>query len=304
MASSSSYNNVSNDMEMEEMWKNLSLTEDENVGITFDDIEEENDDNDNQYMWCLIGKLFTNRSYSIPHMKSTLDGLWRPKRGVMFEEIVDNMFRIQFFHEFDYKKVIEGDPWTFKKHLFAMKELMGGEQPSQLRLDVAYIWVHVHDIPFNMRSIALFKEFVKADEKDYGEYIRLRVGINLDKPLLRGTWLPRKNDKAWVKFKYEKLPNYCYVCGYLGHVEDECDKVFSFPTLLDAPRQYLGELLRAQVGRRIATDAVGERWLVKSINKVQQKQGLKRGQREDGICADDGLKEYIGSEIIMEGPRS
>ncbi|CAO2816224.1 unnamed protein product [Amaranthus hypochondriacus] len=166
-----------------------------------------------------------------------------------------------------------------------MKELTGGEQPSQLRLDVAYIWVQVHDIPFNMRSIAhkqkirtLFKKFVKADEKDYGEYIRLRVGINLDKPLLRGTWLPRKNDKAWVKFKYEKLPNYCYVCGYLGHIEDECDMVFSFPALLDAPRQYPGELLRAQAGRRIATDVVGERWLMKSINEVQQKQGLKRGQ--------------------------
>ncbi|CAO2816197.1 unnamed protein product [Amaranthus hypochondriacus] len=310
MASSSSYNNGSNDMEMEEMWKKLSLTEDKNVEISFDDIEVENDDSDNQYKWCLVGKLFTNRSYSVPHMKSTLAGLWRPQKGVMFEDIVDNMFRIQFFHEIDYKKVIEGGPWTLKKHLFAMKELTGGEQSSQLRLDVAYIWVQVHDIPFNIRSIAhkqkigsLFKEFVKADEKDYREYIRLRVGINLDKPLLRGTWLPRKNDKAWVKFKYEKLPNYCYVCGYLGHVEDECDKVFSFPALLDALRQYPSELLRAQAGRRIATDAVGERWLVKFINEVQQKQGLKKGQGEDGNYADDGLKVNIGSGIIMDSEK-
>ena len=33
-----------------------------------------------------------------------------------------------------------------------MKELTWGEQKSQLHLDVAYIWVQVHDIPFNMCS--------------------------------------------------------------------------------------------------------------------------------------------------------
>ncbi|CAO2816223.1 unnamed protein product [Amaranthus hypochondriacus] len=88
MASSSSYNNGSNDMEMEEMWKKLSLTEDENVEISFDDIEVENDDNDNQYRWCLVGKLFTNRSYSVPHMKNTLAGLWRLKKGLCLRRLL------------------------------------------------------------------------------------------------------------------------------------------------------------------------------------------------------------------------
>ena len=72
-----------------------------------------------------------------------------------------------------------------------------------------------------------------------------------------------------VKFKCEKLSNYFYVCGYLGHVKDECEKVFSFPALLDALRQYPGELLRAQVGRRTSTNVVGENWLVKLIKEGQ-----------------------------------
>lgn len=39
---------------------------------------------------------------------------------------------------------------------------------------------------------------------------------------------------------------------------------------------------------------------MKSIKEGQQKQGLKRGQGEDGNNVDDVLKEYIGQETMMD----
>lgn len=31
-----------------------------------------------------------------------------------------------------------------------------------------------------------------------------------------------ERDPIWLRFKYERLPNFCYYCGCLGHLEREC----------------------------------------------------------------------------------
>ena len=43
-------------------------------------------------------------------------------------------------------------------------------------------------------------------------------------PLKRCTMVVNgKGEKVWVYFRYEKLLNFCYWCGTIGHVEDDCD---------------------------------------------------------------------------------
>ncbi|KAI9095395.1 hypothetical protein K1719_026429 [Acacia pycnantha] len=51
----------------------------------------------------------------------------------------------------------------------------------------------------------------------------IKKGWGLDKvdirePLISGLWVPRPHrDKIWVTMKYERLQNYCYDCGRIGH---------------------------------------------------------------------------------------
>uniref|UniRef100_A0A803QQ09 CCHC-type domain-containing protein n=1 Tax=Cannabis sativa TaxID=3483 RepID=A0A803QQ09_CANSA len=58
----------------------------------------------------------------------------------------------------------------------------------------------------------------------WGPFLRIRVGIDVYKPLLRGQMVtfPWITDDLWLDFRYERLPDFCYECGIKGHVFDKC----------------------------------------------------------------------------------
>ena len=61
-------------------------------------------------------------------------------------------------------------------------------------------------------------------DADGGSFLRLKIFIDLSLPLCRGCLVTLENDKqVWVSFKYERLPNVCYWCGRLTHVDKDCD---------------------------------------------------------------------------------
>ncbi|MFQ6645395.1 hypothetical protein Gotur_018939 [Gossypium turneri] len=56
-----------------------------------------------------------------------------------------------------------------------------------------------------------------------GEFCRLRIKLNVQKPLRRGIFVSIGNgNRIWIPFKYEKLPTFCFGCGKLGHGLQEC----------------------------------------------------------------------------------
>lgn len=62
-------------------------------------------------------------------------------------------------------------------------------------------------------------EAVDVDEKDigWGHCMRIKIYIDLTRPLARGTSATVKGEKHWVSFKYEKLPKFCFKCGCIIH---------------------------------------------------------------------------------------
>ncbi|OMO77512.1 Zinc knuckle CX2CX4HX4C [Corchorus olitorius] len=54
-------------------------------------------------------------------------------------------------------------------------------------------------------------------------FLRVKVSIDFKKPLLARFWFPCKaNDRRWAELQYEKLGDYCYECGRLGHKGKFC----------------------------------------------------------------------------------
>ncbi|KAL0439965.1 UNVERIFIED_CONTAM: hypothetical protein Slati_2479500 [Sesamum latifolium] len=58
-----------------------------------------------------------------------------------------------------------------------------------------------------------------------GSPMRIRVGLNVNKPLRRVLKLRTAlGDELLISFTYERFPNFCYLCGRLNHLSKSCDK--------------------------------------------------------------------------------
>lgn len=57
----------------------------------------------------------------------------------------------------------------------------------------------------------------KEDGVGWGEYLQVRVSLDITKPLARGRFLKLNEAHTWVAFQYEKLPKFCFHCGIIRH---------------------------------------------------------------------------------------
>ncbi|MBA0613667.1 hypothetical protein Godav_014054, partial [Gossypium davidsonii] len=95
-------------------------------------------------------------------------------------------------------------------------------------------WLQIHDAPIGLFSENLAKllenfigAFLEYDGSNLGRenrnYMRVRVQIDVRKPLRRKKQVMSNGVCSYVKFKYERLMLFHFFCGCLGHNDSYCD---------------------------------------------------------------------------------
>ena len=97
--------------------------------------------------------------------------------------------------------------------------------------------------------------YIESDKRSWlpeqAKFIRIRVDLPIDKPLQKGGNIVNiEGEKIWVSFKYERLPNFCFFCGLLGHDEKHCQEP---PSDLGNTKQY-GDWLRANGFAKLSSE--------------------------------------------------
>jgi hypothetical protein len=97
--------------------------------------------------------------------------------------------------------------------------------------------------------LGTFEEMDMKDCNRMGKFLRIRVSMDLRKPLKRGSKLNFQGKDIWVDYKYERLPNFCFACGRVGHQMRDCEDVEDHDTdafsELEEKDQAFGPWLRA-----------------------------------------------------------
>lgn len=183
---------------------------------------------------CIVGKVWTRKSFNVFALLDTMKKLWNPAGGVTCREIESNLFSFQFSDRRDLERVLSMEPWTFNKHILVLKEANPNIQPSAMEMDSVPFWVRFYDVPLSGRKEEILEqigsrfgtvlEIDKSTVKGMGRSVRMKILLNLGKPLRKGTKICI--DKAatiWLPVKYERLQSFCYWCGRLGHSVIECE---------------------------------------------------------------------------------
>ncbi|KAL7171277.1 hypothetical protein ACSBR2_036010 [Camellia fascicularis] len=181
-----------------------------------------------------LGKLNKQAVFHILH------GAWKTRASFTISPWNDNLFLFTFVDSENRSWVLQKAPWSIMGHLLILQPLEVGLPVSEIQFNWCPFWVQIHGL--------LVEKMTKANEEIIGHklgrllcveahceglllyrnFLRIRVEIDVTKPLPRGFVLnrgvspPVVGSNSWISFKYEKLSDFCFDCGRIGHERTVC----------------------------------------------------------------------------------
>ncbi|PWA45368.1 hypothetical protein CTI12_AA518500 [Artemisia annua] len=184
----------------------------------------------------LIGKVIADNH--IVHKQSVVSILskaWKNYSLISISPWKNNFFIFTFENKAAASKVISNSPWSVMGFYVALQPWDSNKTLNEIEFNKGQFWVQAHDLPLGL----LTSEYATTIAQSLGtllsldchgeglqtdrDFLRFRVELNIRKPLVPGLFIPRSEGKeSWVTLKYERLSDFCYRCGCLGHCRESC----------------------------------------------------------------------------------
>lgn len=304
--------------QLEELWRKLSFTEEEDEGIALGSRSTRAAKARGRL--CVVLKILSQRRVLVDALRKNLRMLWKPSKGVNISELEDDLFLAEFGDERDKKRIMDMSPWSFEKQLVLIQEFEGDLTPREMDVIWSPFWVQIFNLPLKCRTKetactigSKLEAVLEVDVADsgvqWGKYLRVRVKIDCSKKLVRGKKVTIEGGESrWVQFKYERLPNFCYRCGLLNHALRDCPEPSDLDGQSEEEQLQYGAWLRGEPGRRgvvetgdqssgltkakKATGGETEKKMGTSDSTNEPEKVCKEGRADVAIATDQG-KEGI-----------
>ena len=219
--------------ELEEMCRRMRLSDQEKQHICLR--KERVSKSHQEAKFSLLFKLQSTRPFNGEAFKRSVRVMWSVHGDLIVSEIEDNLFVAAFSSEAALQRILAFSPWTFDKKLILLARFVGDLQPSAVKFTHSAFWIRIMNLPIKSMTREVGEDIGTAVGKllevdvpnengiAWGRFLRIRVEVEIAKPLMRGCIIQVEDDKpVWVDFRYEHLPIFCYKCGLLGHSSSDC----------------------------------------------------------------------------------
>lgn len=192
------------------------------------------DDSSQRAKFTLVGKILSSKTLNRKGVANVIAKAWRTIEEVSVSAWGENTYVFGFKSENDVCKIMTLGPWSIMGSLMILRKWEAQKTLEEIDFSFIPFWVQIQGLPLgflNARSglkiaESLGKIIAVEDPEGRGKlqkFIRVRVWIDVTKPLKKGFFLKRPEEEdLWVKFKYERLSDFCYCCGMVGHTINDC----------------------------------------------------------------------------------
>ncbi|KAK9218225.1 hypothetical protein WN943_006862 [Citrus x changshan-huyou] len=233
---------------------------------------------------CLMGKVLLSRGVNKEGLKAALQQVWRTFKEVKIESLGNNIFMFRFAEETDKKGYYQGIrnvPIACMEKDFL--QALGGK-------------------------IGIVEEVETDDNGDcFGEFARIRISVNITQPLERILFLKQEGEPDIpMPVVYERLIDFCFCCGIIGHQYKECENYQSQqkgelpygnwmkattqrqkqanPSRVNGSEPIEGEMGQIREDdRRSGVEGVGEQHLMKEVIESMGKKQVDGYKQAEGL---------------------
>ncbi|KAL5539058.1 hypothetical protein UlMin_044550 [Ulmus minor] len=186
---------------------------------------------------CLACKVVSTKAMPREVFRSQVPKLLQLVGSTTVEIIGNNLFILEFSSLMDHKRILSNGPWNLFRNLLLFQEISELTRVDTLCFNTLDIWVQFHNVPLSCMNRAC-AEMISSHigtvvevatglkGECWGRYLRVRVSIDITKPLKRVLRVALGSELIPVTMLllYERLPLFCHRCGIIGHQIKECLK--------------------------------------------------------------------------------
>ncbi|KAL5736787.1 hypothetical protein ACOSQ2_031575 [Xanthoceras sorbifolium] len=247
----------------------------------------------------LVGKLLAGRQTNREAFRIMIPKIWRLTNEVSVELVRDNIFAFHFQNALDKNRVLAGGPWNFDNSLLILEEPRGWGDISKMSFSKADFWIQIHNVPLLCMTrnigLQLGAKIGKVKDMDVGasgdctgKFLRVRVEVDVCQPLKRGLRirLEDSEEEQTLLLRYERMPEFCFECGLIGHSFRECPSKNHQKDATDFTKHKYGTWIRASSPTKERFSHHG-----KNSNNMRNSipGGKERQEKQDSLKDNGGI---------------
>ncbi|KAM0925007.1 hypothetical protein ACQ4PT_004493 [Festuca glaucescens] len=214
-------------------------------------------------VWRMLARYYSLKVANFTLIHKHFTEVWRIRGKMIFKPLKDNFFIITFNREGDYKFVEQGGPWIHLGVACLIAPFVDSAQPSEAVLDTVRLWVRFYDVPWKKQTKeygeTLGSKFgkvvavdVDAEGLELSEYLRVRIDWPLNQRFLARFKITKGQLTPKIyHMRYERVPYFCFHCGFIGHNEEQCER-----RIMGTPSLQYDATLRCSPKRKFQSRAV------------------------------------------------
>ncbi|TXG64170.1 hypothetical protein EZV62_011164 [Acer yangbiense] len=157
---------------------------------------------------CLVGKVISTKNINREAFKAVIPRIWQTVLDI--EVVQDNIFLFYFSNQGDRFRIMAGGPWSFDNCLLVLEKPSEVGDIAKLGFSRVVFWIQI----LNASLLCMTKEMgeflgqligelvdidVGVTGECFGKYVRLKVAIDISKPLERFLRLELFDYSPWLR---------------------------------------------------------------------------------------------------------